>query len=217
MVRGGGSSHRRNVVGRQRVRSEAGGRITHTARAWLTLWLFPFVKQFARLSQPDLLVDCRLIAPGDENSLSPEEIESLSSPNADAQRASGAARFVARDLLAQLGAAQGALLKGWTGAPLWPEGFTGSLAHDSTVAAAAVGRLRAVRGIGLDVELAEPLAADMIELVLTPAERQRIGDDAMQAKLRSSPRKRSTRRFTRSMAASWNITTSASTCRASAR
>ncbi|MBV9555855.1 MAG: 4'-phosphopantetheinyl transferase superfamily protein [Pseudolabrys sp.] len=134
------------------------------------------------LSKDDLLVDCRLITPGDEDSLSRDEIDSIAAPNMDAQRASGAARIVARELLAQLGSSVIELRKGWTGAAVWPEGFTGSMAHDAALAAAAVGRLRAVRGIGLDLEAATPLAADMMDLVLTPAELQRVGGDALQAK-----------------------------------
>ena len=134
------------------------------------------------LSRDGLLVDCRPITAGDETTLSPEEIESITPANDQAQRESGAARLVARDLLAQLGAPSGALLKGWAGGAVWPEGFTGSLAHDGTFAVAAVARLRTVRGVGIDLERAAPLVPDMMELVLTPAERQRIGDDPLQAK-----------------------------------
>jgi 4'-phosphopantetheinyl transferase EntD len=134
------------------------------------------------LAPPNLLIDCRPIASGDEFALLPEEAESMATRSVKARRASGAARIVARELLARLGFPSCTLPKGPTGAPLWPADIIGSLAHDTTIAAAAVARTRDVRGVGIDIEPAGPLSADMIGLVVTPAERQRIENDPVRAK-----------------------------------
>jgi 4'-phosphopantetheinyl transferase EntD len=133
------------------------------------------------LTSPNLLIDCRSIAPGDEFSLLPEEAGSMATRSVKARRASGAARIVARGFLARLGFPSCALPKSPTGAPLWPAGVIGSLAHDATIAVAAVARTRDVRGVGVDIELAGPLSANMMGLVVTPAERQRIENDPVRA------------------------------------
>ena len=92
------------------------------------------------LALPGLSIGYRLISPGDEHALLDAEAASIASSVAAARRASGAARIVARRLLAPFGYAGFALRRGASGEPLWPAGITGSLAHDDTVAVAAVGR-----------------------------------------------------------------------------
>ena len=67
--------------------------------------------------------------------------------------------------------------KGSGGAPTWPNGVVGSLAHDDRVAVAAVGRSRDVGAIGIDVEPAELLPAELLDMVATPLERLKIADD----------------------------------------
>jgi 4'-phosphopantetheinyl transferase EntD len=134
------------------------------------------------LGGPDLLIGSRLIAAGDELSLLDAETISITTRRADARRASASARIVARELLARLDVPQAALPKGATGAPVWPPGVVGSLAHDRTVAVAVVGRRSRYASIGVDIESSEPLDADMLDLVVTPRERRAIGDDAVQAK-----------------------------------
>ena len=99
------------------------------------------------------------------------------------RRASGAARIVARGLLAQLGYPDAQVPKGAGGAPIWPAGVVGSLAHDDEVAVAAVGLQRDFASIGIDVEPAGALPADMLALVATPRERRMIDDDPVKAKL----------------------------------
>jgi 4'-phosphopantetheinyl transferase EntD len=69
------------------------------------------------------------------------------------------------------------------GAPAWPPGVVGSLAHDSRVAVAAVGMGRDVGAIGIDVEPAESLPPELLDLVATPQERLRLGDDPYQGRL----------------------------------
>jgi 4'-phosphopantetheinyl transferase EntD len=86
-------------------------------------------------------------------------------------------------LLKGLGQPECALPRGPGGAPGWPAGVVGSLAHDSRVAVAAVGRCDDVGAIGIDVEPAESLPPELLELVATPQERLRIDDDPYQGRL----------------------------------
>lgn len=132
---------------------------------------------------PGVLIGHRVIAPGDENALRGEEAVALASRPAAARRASGAARIAARTLLARLGHADALLLKGAGGEPIWPAGVVGSLAHDHEVAVAAIGLQRDFASIGVDVEPARDLPAEMLELVATPPELRQIGGDLRKARL----------------------------------
>jgi len=135
------------------------------------------------LCVPGVMVGHRLILPGDENALLPEETPAFASSVPKVRRASGAARIVARQLLKGLGQPECALPRGSGGAPTWPAGVVGSLAHDSHVAVAAVARCDDVGAIGIDVEPAESLPPELLELVATPEERLRIDDDPYQGRL----------------------------------
>lgn len=102
-------------------------------------------------------------------------------------RASGAARIVARRLLEDLGFdGAAALARSPTGAPQWPTGFVGSLAHDETFAVAAVAAAAphgTIAGIGVDVEPAEPLPEDVVDLVLTREEARETAGDGLARRL----------------------------------
>jgi 4'-phosphopantetheinyl transferase EntD len=92
-----------------------------------------------------------------------------------ARRAEFAAgRRLAHALLGGLGAASAPLLTTPTRAPLWPSGFTGSISHGAGLCLVAVARSTDLRAIGIDVESADPLAAELVSTVLTPRERTRL-------------------------------------------
>ncbi len=137
----------------------------------------------AGIAAADVIVGYRPIAEGDEIALTPEEAASISARTDNARRASGAARIVGRSLLAQLGFAGRSIPKDASGAPRWPEGVSGSFAHDSLVAVAAVGMTRDVGSLGIDVEPAAPLPPETLDLVATPAERSRIESDPYRGRL----------------------------------
>lgn len=118
----------------------------------------------------------RLISPGDEDVLMPDEERALSRVVVKRRRAAGAARIVARQLLSQLGHVGCSLPKAPSGAPVWPAGVVGSLAHDDEVAVAAVATVDRIAALGIDVEPAEELPPDLIDIVATPQERLGIGD-----------------------------------------
>jgi 4'-phosphopantetheinyl transferase EntD len=124
-----------------------------------------------------------VISAGDEIALLDEEAASIASPVIAVRRASGAARIVARALLAQFGYAPVAVPKGEAGAPIWPAGMSGSIAHDDRIAMAAVGLQHDIRAVGIDVEPAVPLPQEMLELIATSQELRRIASDPLQGKL----------------------------------
>ena len=122
-----------------------------------------------QLSSPHILVGCRIIAPGDETAILPEEAASIASHAPHVRRASGAVRIAGRALLGRLGLLECAIAQGSSGAPVWPEGVVGSFAHDDEVAVAAVARDNDIAALGIDVEPADP-PSELQALVLTKRE-----------------------------------------------
>ena len=127
-----------------------------------------------QLSSPHILVGCRIIAPGDETAILPEEAASIASHAPHVRRASGAARIAGRALLGRLGLLECAIAQGSSGAPVWPEGVVGSFAHDDEVAVAAVARDNDIAALGIDVEPADPLPSELQALVLTKREQMQM-------------------------------------------
>ncbi|WP_421915109.1 4'-phosphopantetheinyl transferase family protein [Mesorhizobium sp.] len=115
-------------------------------------------------------VGCRLIREGDEAHLLPEEARSMPARQPAMRRASGAARWIAHGLLADLGLHDVAIARLPSGAPAWPDGMTGSLAHDDEMAVAALASVSDTSSLGIDVEPAQPLPDDILALVATHAD-----------------------------------------------
>jgi 4'-phosphopantetheinyl transferase EntD len=132
---------------------------------------------------PGITIGHRLIMPGDEHALLPEEAPAFASSVVKVRRASGAARIVARQLLSRLGHAKCPLPRAPSGAPIWPAGVLGSLSHDSRVAMAAIGLCRDVGAIGIDVEPAECLPSELLDMIATPRERLNISRDPYRGRL----------------------------------
>lgn len=132
---------------------------------------------------PNVSIGCRVIAPGDERALTPEETGGICNSIVERRRASGAARIVARQLLADSGFAPGPIPRSAAGAPIWPAGVVGSLAHDRRIAVAAIAPARCMAALGIDIEPAERLPEEVFDLVVTPEERATIGGDLVAARL----------------------------------
>ena len=81
-----------------------------------------------------------------------------------------AGRACARQALLDLDGPPAAIGRGPAGEPIWPPGFTGSIAHTERLAAAVVARAAAVLAIGLDVEDDAPLEAMLTGVVCRPDE-----------------------------------------------
>src|SRR5262245_20365100 len=111
----------------------------------MTVALDPlFQSALDALAFPGVLIGHRLISPGDEHALLPEEAPAFASSVVKVRRASGAARVAVRPLLARLGYPECPVPRAPSGAPVWPMGVVGSMAHDARVAVAAVGSSRGI-------------------------------------------------------------------------
>ena len=76
-----------------------------------------------------------------------------------------AGRASARQALAAIGGPAVALPVGPGRAPIWPEGFVGSITHTDGFCAAVTARVRDAASLGLDAEPAEPLLPGVERLV----------------------------------------------------
>ena len=135
------------------------------------------------LALPGIQISHRLISAGDEDALRPDEARAIADYVVERRRASAAARIVARELLGRLGYPDCSVPRAPSGAPVWPAGVVGSLAHDGRVAVAAVATRLCVEALGIDVEPAEPLPNGLLDIVATPEERLRIGNDPFAGRL----------------------------------
>jgi 4'-phosphopantetheinyl transferase EntD len=126
----------------------------------------------ASIAPPGVLIGHRLIKEGDEHALLAVERASFCPSAPQIYRQSGAARIVARRLLRALGLSAVALPRSISGAPAWPSGVVGSLAHDNEVAVAAIARSGQFSALGIDVEPAIPLTPELVKLIATPTERR---------------------------------------------
>lgn len=87
-----------------------------------------------------------------------------------------AGRTIARHAMQYLGAQPGPILMNpTTGAPIWPEGYCGSLSHTSQYVAAVVALSTRYDAVGVDIDDRRPLGAAVSDIV-TSAELQVLSD-----------------------------------------
>jgi 4'-phosphopantetheinyl transferase EntD len=135
-------------------------------------------------AHPALMGGVRLITEGDERHLTGAEALQFRRSAPSVRRASGAARAAARELLGRARAhPPWNLCKQASGAPEWPAGFSGSLAHDPEMAVAVVIPSEHLRSVGVDIEPATPLPPELLHLIATKAEISQISGDLVKAKL----------------------------------
>lgn len=82
-----------------------------------------------------------------------------------------AGRMAAMAALTAAGYPALAPLRGEQGAPLWPPGCLGSIAHGGDWAIALAGQAPGLRGVGVDIEPNEPLPLDASSVILRAEER----------------------------------------------
>jgi 4'-phosphopantetheinyl transferase EntD len=92
-----------------------------------------------------------------------------------------AGRECARSALSALGIPVVPILRGYRGAPQWPDGIVGSITHCAGYCAAAVARAHDLVTIGLDAEPDAALPGGVLELISQPAERARLRELAAAA------------------------------------
>lgn len=83
-------------------------------------------------------------------------------------------RFCARKALSQLGIDNFPLLPDADRVPIWPPGVVGSISHCAGFCGAAVARRETTIGLGVDVESADPLARNLVPMVCTKLESERL-------------------------------------------
>jgi 4'-phosphopantetheinyl transferase EntD len=88
-----------------------------------------------------------------------------------------AGRVCARRALQQFGLGEFALQAGTDGLPSWPAGMTGCITHTTGYAAAVVGLLTRVRGLGIDSEVVDAVNEEVWKLICTPAEYTALLDE----------------------------------------
>lgn len=116
-------------------------------------------------------------ADGSLDGLYPCELIAVERAVATRQREYATGRALARILLARLGRPGVALPPGPDRLPRWPEGYVGSITHCSTHVAVAVAEDARLRSIGCDVEPALALPREVVDRVLTRAERAALRGD----------------------------------------
>ncbi|BCG72099.1 4'-phosphopantetheinyl transferase [Mesorhizobium sp. 113-1-2] len=124
-----------------------------------------------------------MIGDADEALLLPEEARSIPARQPAMRRASGAARWIAHRLLADIGIKDVAIPRAPSGAPVWPAGIIGSLAHDDDMAVAAVAQIADISSLGIDVEPALPLPDDIFALVAIAADRMDTADQSLAGRI----------------------------------
>jgi 4'-phosphopantetheinyl transferase EntD len=162
--------------------------------------------RLALSAHPALTIGCPALRSGDESALFPVEMEHLANATAMVRRARGSVRIVARTLLKDLGCSDLELPRAANQAPRWPKGFVGSMAHDSEFAVAEVGPDSAVASVGIDIEPAQPAAAELMETIATPAEREQLRGDLIALRLLFCIKEAVYKRPGRSMGYFWIIT-----------
>jgi 4'-phosphopantetheinyl transferase EntD len=123
---------------------------------------------------PEEVFTCSLEEEGDPRWLHPEEASCVREAVPKRRREFAQGRFCARQALAHFGIRDFPLLMGKDRAPLWPRGIIGSLSHCAGYCAVAVARRGDLQGVGMDVELAEPLEQDLLSLICTDSEAERL-------------------------------------------
>ena len=87
-----------------------------------------------------------------------------------------AGRQLARRLLIEIGQGIDAMPSDADRVPQWPQAVVGSITHCNSLCAVAVAPRTLSAGIGLDVEPAKPMNAELVPHILREAERERMRD-----------------------------------------
>ncbi|GAQ65553.1 4'-phosphopantetheinyl transferase family protein [Streptomyces scabiei] len=106
--------------------------------------------------------------------LYPEEEAVVARAVAKRRREFTVVRACARRAMEKLGVPPQALVPGERGAPVWPEGLTGSMTHCEGYAAAALVRLGDLASLGIDAEPHGPLPEGVLAAIALPAEETRL-------------------------------------------
>ena len=126
----------------------------------------------AVLFEGAVFVGVTRIADARESDLWPEERALIRAAIPARRQEFAAGRLAARLALASAGRAPSPVLTAASRAPIWPAGIAGSISHGDGWALAAVSDT--MRAVGLDIDSATDLPADILETVLTTQEALQI-------------------------------------------
>ncbi|MGC3002774.1 4'-phosphopantetheinyl transferase family protein [Streptomyces sp. G35A] len=115
---------------------------------------------------------------GDEGTdapLYPEEAALMTRAVPKRRREFTAVRSCARRAMEKLGVPAQPVLPGERGAPVWPDGLTGSMTHCEGYCAAALVRAGDLASLGIDAETHGPLPDGVLASVALPGEAARVG------------------------------------------
>jgi 4'-phosphopantetheinyl transferase EntD len=143
---------------------------------------------FSWFANAEIAVHEMAIAEASEAELLPEELAHVARavPKRVQEFASG--RICARRAMAKLGLPPAPIPAAADRSPIWPAGLIGSITHAGGYAAAAVARAGgSYAALALDLEPAEPLPEDILDIISRPEERawlasQSEGDRALLAR-----------------------------------
>lgn len=111
---------------------------------------------------------------GDEAPLAAAELPSTARMSPRRLQEFAAGRGHARRALQRLGLRAPHVAVGPGREPLWPSGFVGSISHAGDLVLAVAAPSSALRAIGVDLEPAVPLDADLVHRVCRPEELERL-------------------------------------------
>jgi 4'-phosphopantetheinyl transferase EntD len=106
--------------------------------------------------------------------LHPGDAATIANAVTSRQREFAVGRACAREALARLGVAVGAIPRTEQRAPAWPDAATGSITHCRAYCAAAVALRENVRALGFDAERTGRVTRPILERVTTEPERQAL-------------------------------------------
>jgi 4'-phosphopantetheinyl transferase EntD len=106
------------------------------------------------------------------SSLSPAERALVAGAVPKREREFATGRLLARQLLAELGHVEFALLRDANRLPLWPADVVGSISHTKELCIVAIAASQARIGLGVDVEPDEPVKPGLERMVCRPRERE---------------------------------------------
>ena len=106
--------------------------------------------------------------------LHPQEIAAVRNAVPKRIEEFAAGRACAHRALAELGCEPAPLPRGADRSPVWPQDIAGSITHTDDYCAAVVAWRREITGIGIDCEIIGRVRDDMLRLICTPAERERL-------------------------------------------
>lgn len=86
------------------------------------------------------------------------------------RREFAAGRQMARRAMVRTGIQPWPVAQGRDGAPVWPRGMVGSIAHTAEITASVVAASRRFHALGVDIETTEPLDEDLVDEICTPSE-----------------------------------------------